>query len=259
MRAIWSGSIGFGLVNIPIKLYSATQDSRLNLDMLDSTTGSNIKFQRVSEKTGKEVPWAQIVKGYLLKDKYVMLDEDDFMSASPDKSKIIEIESFVEEQEIDDIYFETPYFIEPAKGGEKPYKLLFQALVKTKKAGLSRFVLRAQEHLAVIRPREDYLLLHQLRFEEELRPTSEIKLPENIRITRKELDMALELVKQNSEHFDISRYKDEYKAELLKIIKAKSAGKRAPVKKMKLVFSQSDDLIDQLKASLSKPSKKRVS
>src|SRR6187399_1719812 len=118
MRSIWTGSIGFGLVNIPVKLYTAVQDSRLELDMLDSRTGSRIHFKRVSEKTGKEVPWEQITKGYLLNDDYVLLDAEDFEAASPKKSKIIEIESFVTEADIDDIYFEMPYFIEPAKGGE---------------------------------------------------------------------------------------------------------------------------------------------
>ena len=119
MRAIWSGSIGFGLVNIPVKLYSATQDSRLNLDMLDSKNGAHIKYLRVNENTGKEVPWDQIKKGYLYNDEYIMLEDSDFEAASPKRSKIIEIESFVEETEIDDIYFETSYFVEPAKGGEK--------------------------------------------------------------------------------------------------------------------------------------------
>ena len=144
MKAIWSGSIGFGLVNIPVKLYSAVQGTRLELDMLDGKTHSPIRYKRVSEKTGKEVPWKKIKKGYLLNDDYVVLDPTDYEAASPKKSKIIEIESFVEEQDIDDIYFETPYFLEPAKGGEKAYQLLFKALEKTKKVGLSRFVMRTQ-------------------------------------------------------------------------------------------------------------------
>ena len=181
MRAIWSGSIGFGLVNIPIKLYSATQDSRLDLDMLDRKTLAHIRFLRVNENTGKEVPWDQIVKGYLYKDEYVVLEEEDFEAASPKKNKIIEIESFVEETDIDDIYFESAYFVEPAKGGEKAYALLQQSLEKSGKAGLSRFVLRSQEHLAVIRPRENYLLLQQLRFEEEVRSSADLSLPESRR------------------------------------------------------------------------------
>ncbi|MGN7821971.1 Ku protein [Chitinophaga sp. 22536] len=262
MRAIWSGSIGFGLVNIPVKLYSATQDSRLDLDMLDSHGLAHIRFKRVNENTGKEVPWEQIVKGYLYNDEYVILEDEDFEAASPKKSKIIEIESFVDEVSIDDIYFENPYFLEPAKGGEKAYELLLEALQKTGKAGLSRFVLRTQEHLSVIRPRENYLMLQQLRYEEEIRSAEDLSLPDNVKIAKRELDMAMELIKQYSAEFDISQYKDEYKSELMKIIKAKAGGKKPVVKKMKIVHTKSDDLFDQLKASLgSKPttSKKRAS
>ncbi|MFY0253246.1 Ku protein [Chitinophaga sp. 30R24] len=259
MRAIWSGAIGFGLVNIPVKLYSATQDSRLDLDMLDSKDGAHIKYQRVNADTGREVPWDQIVKGYLYNDEYVLLDEADFEAASPQKNKIIEITSFVEETEIDDIYFEAPYFIEPAKGGEKAYILLQQTLEKTGKAGLSRFVLRTQEHLAVIRPRDNYLLLQQLRFAEEIRSTEDLHLPAQVKLAKKELDMAMELVKQYSEQFDVTQYKDEYNAELMKIIKAKAGGKKPVAKKMRVVHTKSDNLFDQLKASLGKtPTKKRA-
>ena len=260
MRAIWSGSIGFGLVNIPVKLYSAIQDSRLELDMLDSKTHSLIHYKRVSEKSGKEIPWEQITKGYLLNDSYVILDPEDFEAASPKKTKIIEIETFVNEDEIDDIYVESPYFIEPNKGGEKAYSLLLKAMEKTKKVGLSRFVMRTQEHLSVIRPKDNYLLLQQLRFEEELRSPSEIKIPSGVRISPKEMTMALELIKQHSATFDISQYEDEYRKELMKIIKRKASGKKIPQKKLEVVYTQKDDLIGQLKASLQKPSaKKRAS
>ncbi|SEK94650.1 DNA end-binding protein Ku [Chitinophaga rupis] len=251
MRSIWSGSIGFGLVNIPVKLYSAVQDSRLDLDMLDKKNHARIKFQRINEDTGKEVPWEQIVKGYLYNDEYVILEDEDFEEASPKKSKIIEIEAFVMEDEIDDIYFETPYFIEPDKAGVKAYELLLKTLQKTKKTGLSRFVLRSKEHLAVVRPRDNYLLLQQLRFEQELRSPEELTLPDaRTKVSKKELDMAEALVKQYSTKFDISQYKDEYTEELMKIIKAKASGKRRTVKKMKVVHTKSTDLFSQLKASL---------
>ncbi len=259
MKAIWSGSIGFGLVNIPVKVYSAVQDSRLELDMLDSKTHSPIHYKRVSEKSGREVPWEQITKGFLYKDEYVILDAADFEAASPKKAKMIEIEAFVDSQEIDDIYFETPYFLEPAKGGEKAYQLLLKSLEKTKKVGLSRFVMRSQEHLSVIRPKENYLLLQQLRFEEELRSPGEIKVPDGIRISSKEMTMATELIRQYTAAFDISNYADEYKKELMKIIRSKALGKKIPQKKMQVVFTRKDDLFDQLKASLTKSAKKRAS
>lgn len=256
MRAVWSGSIGFGLVNIPVKLYSAVQESNLDLDMLDKKDHSRIRFQRINEKTGKEVVWANIVKGYNMNDEYIVLDDKDFEDASPKKSKIIEISSFVEAAEIDDVYFESPYFIEPDKSGGKAYELLLRTLEKTGKAGVSLFVLRNHENLAIVRPKENYLMLHRLRFEEEIRKP-EINLPTNVKISKKELDMAVKLVNEYTEPFDISQYKDEYKKELMKIIKAKASGKKPAVKKLRVAHTKSTDIFEQLKASLG--GKKRVS
>lgn len=257
MRALWTGSIGFGLVNIPVKLYSAIQESRLDLDMLDKKDHAKIRFQRVNERTGKEVAWENIVKGYNLNDEYVVLDEQDFEDASPEKSKIIEISNFVETTEIDALYFESAYFIEPQKSGAKAYELLLRTLEKTGKVGVSLFVLRSQASLAVVRAKDNYLMLHRLRFAEEIREP-DITLPSNIKISKKEIDMAAKLVESWSEPFDITAYKDTYHAELLKIIKAKASGKRAKVKKMKVVHTKSTDLFEQLKASLG-GNKKRVS
>src|SRR5690606_41999268 len=121
MRAIWTGAIGFGLVNIPVKIYSAVQSSSLDLDMLDRKDKSNIKFKRVNEKTGKEVKWENIVKGYLKDDQYVILEDEDYEAALPEKTKILSIDQFVDEEEIDSVYFETPYFLEPQKNGENAY------------------------------------------------------------------------------------------------------------------------------------------
>ncbi|UYQ92693.1 Ku protein [Chitinophaga horti] len=258
MRSIWTGTLGFGLVNIPVKLYSAVQDSHIDLDMLDKKDHSKIRFQRINEKTGKEVAWGNIVKAYNLNDEYVVLDDADFEAASPKKSKMIEIESFVQLEEIDDIYFESAYFVEPDKGGGKAYQLLLQTLEKTQKAGFCRFVLRSQENLAIVRPRENYLLLQRLRFGDEVRTGEELNLPTNVKINKKEVDMATKLVDEYTESFDITKYKDEYTAELMKIIKAKASGKKRPVKKMKVVHTRSTDLLDQLKASLGS-GKKRVS
>jgi DNA end-binding protein Ku len=259
MRAVWSGTIGFGLVNIPIKLYSAVQDSRLDLDMLDRKDHAHIKFKRVNEDTGKEVPWEQIVKGFLYNDEYIILEDEDFAEASPEKSKIITIESFVQQTEIDDIYFESPYYIEPDKAGVKAYELLLKTLQKTGKAGVGRFVLRTSEHLAVIRPKDDYLLLHQLRFEQEIRSPKDLSIPSSAKIVKKELDMATKLVEEYTEPFDISQFKDTYREDLMKIIKAKASGKRRKTKKMKVVHTKSTDLFSQLKASLGSGNKKRAS
>ncbi|WP_332019730.1 non-homologous end joining protein Ku, partial [Kaistella sp.] len=149
MRAIWNGAIGFGLVNIPIKLYSATEESNLDLDMLDKDDLSNINFKRVNANTGKEVKWENIVKGYKLEDRYVVLTQEDFDEVNPEKSKILNIKQFVDINEIDSAYFETSYFLEPQKNGEEAYKLLLKALLKTKMAGIGTFILREKEILCL--------------------------------------------------------------------------------------------------------------
>src|ERR1700744_5915928 len=159
MRSIWTGAIGFGLVNIPVKLFSATQGSELDLDMLDKKDQANIKFKRVNENTGKEVAWENIVKGYKLNDRYVILTDEDFEKASPEKSKIIEIAEFVDESEIDGIYYDSAYYLEPDKSGGKAYVLLRDALHKTGKVGFGSFVLRNKESLCRVKAMEDILVL----------------------------------------------------------------------------------------------------
>jgi DNA end-binding protein Ku len=255
MRSIWTGAIGFGLVNIPVKLYSAVQQSDLDLDMLDSKDHSNIKFKRVNEKTGKEVPWANIVRAYNYEGQYVVLDDEDFKKASPEKTKMIEIAEFVEEKEVDSIYYETPYYLEPQKGGEKAYVLLRDALKKAGKTGLSTFVLRTKESLGLIKPSGTVLILQKIRYEEEIRATEDLKVPE---ATPKpaELKMAITLIDQLSGKFEIAKYKDTYAQELMKLIEAKAKGKKLPTPTMKVVHSTSKDLMEQLKASLETKKKK---
>lgn len=249
MRAIWTGSIGFGLVNIPIRLYSAVEDSSLSLDMLDKKDHSNIRFKRVNENTGKEVPWANIVRGYLVNDKYVVLDKTDFEKASPEKTKHIEITQFVEETEIDSTFFEVPYYIEPDKAGARAYSLLRDALKKTGKAGVGEFVMHNREHICIIKPKEDVLVLNRIRFPQEIRSHKDLNLPES-HSKAPELKMAVSLINQLTEPFDIKRYKDDYTEKLMKIIQAKSKGKTVPFKPMKVVHSPTKDLMEQLKASL---------
>ena len=249
MRSIWTGSIGFGLVNIPIRLYSATQSSDLDLDMLDKKDHANIKFKRVNENTGKEVPWENIVKGYKLDDKYVVVTDEDFQKASPGKTKIIEINEFVTETEIDGIYYETPYYLEPDKSGAKAYVLLRDALHKTGKVGFGSFVLRNKEGLCLIKPMENILVLNRIRWAQEIRPTDELKIPESA-AKPAEMKMAMELIKQLSGPFDIAKYKDTYSDELLRLIRAKARGVKAPKTHLRVVHSREKDLLSQLKASL---------
>jgi len=256
MRPIWTGAIGFGLVNIPVKLYSATESSNVDLDMLDKKDHSHIKYLRVNEKTGKEVPWANIVKGYDTGSKYVVLDEADFEKAGAEKTKLIEITDFVKQEEIDSVYYETPYYLAPEKSGVRPYALLREALIKTKRAGVASFVMRNKEHLAILRVSGDAIILNRIRFHEEIRPTTELALPAKTVVKPAELKMAIALVDQLSGTFDITGYKDNYTASLMKVINAKAKGKKTEAPVMKVVHSKAKDLMEQLKASIESKRKK---
>jgi DNA end-binding protein Ku len=250
MRSLWTGSISFGLVNIPIKLYSAIESSSLDLDMLDKKDHSNIQFKRVNEKTGKEVPWGNIVKGYKIDSNYVILSDEDFKKASPEKTKTIDITEFVEVDEVPPIYYDASYYIEPEKNGGKAYVLLRDSLIKSKKAAIGSFVLRNKENLCLISPSEKILVLHKIRYAEEIRSTEDIKIPES-KISTAEVQMAMKLIDQLTDKFDISKFKDTYTDTLLKFIKAKAKGKKFTAPKMRVVHSDKKDLMEELKASLS--------
>ena len=249
MRSIWTGAIGFGLVNIPIKLYSATQESALDLDMLDKKDHANIKFKRVNENTGKEVAWENIVKGYNLDGRYVVLSDDDFAKASPEKTKTIEIREFIKEEEIDGMYYETFYYLEPEKSGARAYILLRDALHKSGKAGFGSFVLRNKENLCLIKAVENVLVLYKIRWEQEIRSTEDLNIPKGSSKPA-EMKMAMQLINQLSGPFDISKYKDTYTGELLKLIRAKAKGRKPAKPVMRVVHSKGKDLLSQLKASL---------
>jgi DNA end-binding protein Ku len=258
MKSLWTGSIGFGLVNIPVKLYSAVQNSDLDLDMLDKKDHSNIRFKRVNAETGKEVLWENIVKGYKINDRYVVLDEKDFEAANAKKTKVIEIMDFVQEEEIDSTYYEVPYYLEPDKSGARAYALFRAALEKSKKVGVANFVLRSKEHLAILRVSGDVIILNKIRFYQEIRETSELKLPAKSEVKPKELQMALSLIDQLTSKFDISKYKDTYADDLMKVIKAKAKGARIAPPKLK-VSHKAGDLMAQLKDSLANKKKKKAS
>jgi DNA end-binding protein Ku len=218
--------------------------------MLDKKDHSNIRFQRVNEKTGKEVAWENIVRGYKYEGDYVVLTDEDFKQASPEKSKIIEIAEFVNASEIDAVYYETPYYLEPEKTGNKAYALLRDALDKSGKVGLGTYVMRTKEAIGIIRPMDDVLVLNKMRFAEEIRDHKDLKIPED-KIKPNELKMALALIDQLAGPFEIDKYKDTYSEQLMKVIEAKAKGKKITAPTMKVVHSKSQDLMDQLKASLS--------
>lgn len=258
MKAIWTGSIGFGLVNIPIRMYSAVEESTPDFDMLDKKDHANIKFKRINESSGKEVAWENIVKGYLLHDKYVILDDEDFKKASPEKSDHIEIVQFVNEKEIDSTYFEAPYYLEPQKTGSRAYALLRDALAKTAKAGVGSFVMRNREHVCIIKTLDDVLVLNRIRFAQEIRKTTDLKIPA-AKSKPTEVKMAVTLINQLTKTFSPEKFKDEYSDKLMKLIKAKSKGKPVAYKPMHVVHSNTKDLMEQLKASLSPGTKRKAS
>lgn len=252
MKAIWKGAINFGLVNIPVRLFSATQQSNLDLDMVDNRDMGKIRFHRVNENTGREVKWENIAKAFLYKGDYVMLEPEDFEEAAPEKSKVIEVNHFVDQAGIDTIYFENSYYIEPEKSGLRPYALLREALAKSGKVGIAQFVLRTAEVLAVLKPLANILVLSKIRFAEEIRSTSDFNLPSKSTVKPAELKMALSLIDQYTSSFNIEKFKDKYADALRKVIKAKASGKKRKVHKLKVVHTKSGDLMEQLKASLAK-------
>ncbi len=255
MRSLWTGSISFGLVNIPIKLYSAVQSSSLDLDMLDKKDHANIQFKRVNEKTGKEVAWENIVKGYKVDNEYVILTDEDFKKASPEKTKTIDITEFVELEEVQPIYYDASYYVEPEKNGGKAYVLLRDALTKSKKAALGTFVLRNKENLCLINSSDDILVLHKIRYAQEVRSTEDVKVPE-AKVSTAEIQMAMKLIDQLTGKFDIEKYKDTYTETLMKFIEAKAKGKKFEAPKLHVAHSRSKDLMEELKASLSQVKRK---
>ncbi|MGE5395287.1 MAG: Ku protein [Candidatus Saccharibacteria bacterium] len=252
MKSIWKGAISFGLVNIPVKLYSATEQSSLDLDMVDRRDMARVHFKRVNENTGQEIGWENIAKAYNLDGEYIMLEDEDFEEAAPVKSKIIEVNQFVDAEEIDTIFYENSYYVVPEKQGAKAYALLREALSKSGKVGVSQFVLRTTETLAVLKPMDDILVLSKIRFAQEIRNAQELTLPPKSLVKPDELKMAMSLIDQYSTAFHIEKYKDEYTDELLKVIKARASGKKGKVRKLKPVETHTQDLMEQLKASLSK-------
>jgi len=255
-RSIWSGAISFGLVNIPVKLQSAVQDDNIDFDMLSKDDLAPIHYARIDSKTGEEIPYKDIVKGYqYAKGKYIVVTDEDFEKARPDIAKTIDIVQFVKEDEVDPIYYEKPYYIVPAKGAEKSYKLLLKALDETKTVGLAEFMLRNRAHICVLKNHEGVLLLNQLRYHEEVRDLPDVKTASE-RITPKEIQLATKLITQLTETFNPAAFKDTYIAELKKVIKAKAAGKDIHIAEPKKMPADVRDLMEVLKESLNKGKKR---
>jgi DNA end-binding protein Ku len=225
-RALWRGAVSFGLVYIPVHLYSAAQDSTLDLDLLDSRDFSPVGYQRYNKRTGKIVEWADIVKGYeYRKGEYVALSEEDFRQANVKASQTIDIESFAERAAITPEYYEQPYHLEPSSGGDKTYALLREAMVKSGKIAIGSFVMRSRQHLCALVAEGRVLLLNTLRFAEELRPASELDLPpaaaRAAKISAAELAMATRLIGEMTDDWKPERFKDSYRQDLMRRIREK--------------------------------------
>lgn len=256
MRSVWSGSLSFGIIDIPVKLISAVQQNDIDLDMLSKDDLSPINYTRVDSQTGEEVEWKDIVKGYqYAKGKYVVVTDEDFKNASPQRSKAIEIIEFVNEDEIDTIYYEKPYYLVPDKEAEKPYKLLVKALEKTGKVGIAEFVLRNREHICAIKPYHNFLLLNQMRYHQELKKQPDTEAITKEKVTAAQLDMATELIDKLTQPFEPAAFKDTYIQKLKRIIKAKAEGKQISIAAPKEDRSNIKDLMETLKKSLEEDKK----
>ena len=221
-RAIWKGSISFGLVNIPIGLYPATRKEELRFRLLRKTDLSPVNYKRVAEKDGKEVPWDQIVKGYEYeKGKYVVLKEEDFQRVDLEATQTVDIQDFVDQEEIDPIFFYKPYYLEPQKGGDKAYALLRDSLKEKKKVGIAKVVIKTREYLAGVKPEDGALVLELMHFADELVDTSKLDLPNKVEVGKRELHMASALVDSMSSKWNPEKYKDDYKEALMEVIEEK--------------------------------------
>lgn len=251
MRALWSGLISFGLINIPVNLYGATNERRLSFDMLHAKDLSPIRYARICRTDGKEIPWEEIVKGYEYQEgDYVVLTDEDFKKANLNKTKAIEILDFVNQNEIEEIFLEKPYYLEPEKNAEKAYALLREALKKSKKLGVAKFVLRNREHLAILKPKDDVIVLNQMRFKDEIRSTEDLRLPAKNLIKPDEIDMALKLINELAGPFESDKYHDTYTEELEEIIQKKAKGIKPKAKGKIPEATKVPDLMSVLKESL---------
>jgi len=251
-RALWKGFIAFGLVNIPVELHTAVGDSRPRFRMLHAEDRSPVQFQRICAREGKPVAWEELVKGYEYeKGRFVVLTKEDFQAAALEKSRTVDIRSFVRGEEIDDRFFETSYYLTPAKGGERAYALLREAIRDTRLVGIATVVLRDAQHLAALEVVGDAMVLTMMRYAEELVDTAEYTFPAAQDVRKPELEMARTLIQNLEDTWDPARYTDQYRENLMKIIRAKMKGKEArleaPVERRS---AEVVDLMERLRQSL---------
>lgn len=260
-RAIWKGSISFGLVNIPIALYPATRREELKFRLLRRTDLSLVNYKRVAEKDGREVPWDQIVKGYEYeKGKYVVLKDEDFQRVDVEATQTVDIQDFVELDEIDPIFFYKPYYLEPQKGGDKAYALLRDALKDSKKVGIAKVVIKTREYLAGVKPEDGALVLELMHFADELADTSKLHIPKKVEVGKREMNMATALIGSMTTKWNPGKYHDDYREALMEVIeeKVEAGGKEIEEKPRKAPKpTKVIDLVSVLQKSLEQTGGKR--
>ena len=260
-RAIWKGSISFGLVNIPIALYPATRREELKFRLLRQTDLSPVNYKRVAEKDGKEVPWDQIVKGYEYeKGKYIVLRDEDFQRVDLEATQTVDIQDFVDQVEIDPMFFYKPYYLEPQKGGDKAYALLRDALKDSGKIGIAKVVIKTREYLAGVKPEDGVLVLELMHFADELADPGKLHVPKKAEVGKREMNMAKSLIDGMSSKWNPEKYKDDYREALMEVIeeKVEAGGKEIKEKPKKTPQpTKVIDLVSVLQKSLEQTGAKK--
>src|SRR5437667_11364651 len=271
-RAIWKGSVSFGLVNIPIALYPATRREELKFRLLRKSDLSPVNYKRVAERDGKEIAWDQIVKGYEYeKGKYVVLKDEDFQRVDLEATQTVDIQDFVEQDEIDPMFFYKPYYLEPRKGGDKAYALLRDALKDTNKVGIAKVVIKTRQYLAGVKPEDGVLALELMHFADELADPEKLRVPKKTEVGKREMNMAKSLIDSKSSKWKPEKYKDDYREALMEVIEEKvEAGgieiDEKPKKTTKTtkeidqvyVLQKSQDQTDTKKKTTTKPRKQQT-
>ena len=261
MRAIWKGSISFGLVNIPIALYPATRREELKFRLLRRSDLSPVNYKRVAEKDGKEVPWDQIVKGYEYeKGKYVVLKDEDFERVDLEATQTVDIQDFVDVDEIDPMFFYKPYYLEPQKGGDKAYALLRDALKDSNRVGIAKVVIKTRQYLAGVKPEDGALVLELMHFADELADTGKLHLPKKVEVGKREMNMAKSLIDSMSSKWEPEKYRDDYREALMEVIeeKVEAGGKEIEEKPRKAPKpTKVIDLVSVLQKSLEQTGAKK--
>src|SRR5919201_482053 len=253
-RAIWRGAISFGLVNIPVKLYSAVSRKTVRFHQLERESNQRIQQKRVNPETGEEVPWENLVKGYEIgPDRFVVITPEELEAVQPEKTRTIDIEDFVDLDQIDPIYYDHPYYLAPDKGASKAYRLLLDAMKEAGRVAIARVVIRSKEHLVAIRPRDDVLTLETMLFSDEVVPPDsldEISTDGAVKTSKKELQMAQQLIDSLSGDFEPEKYRDEYRDRVLEMIERKAEGEEIVVEEAPEEPKKVPDLMAALEASI---------